>query len=68
MQTASTAACVLFAAFPVIIYGPIAQLGARLNGIEKVASSNLAGSTSSRDHKPDRDCAIIGKIIRSKQE
>ena len=25
--------------------GPIAQLGARLNGIEKVESSNLSGST-----------------------
>jgi hypothetical protein len=30
-------------------HGPIAQLGARLNGIEKVASSNLAGSTDNRD-------------------
>ena len=27
--------------------GPIAQLGARLNGIEKVESSNLSGSTIS---------------------
>lgn len=27
------------------MYGPIAQLGARLNGIEKVESSNLSGST-----------------------
>ena len=28
-----------------ISYGPIAQLGARLNGIEEVESSNLSGST-----------------------
>ena len=27
------------------LLGPIAQLGARLNGIEKVESSNLSGST-----------------------
>ena len=26
-------------------YGPVAQLGARLNGIEKAESSNLSGST-----------------------
>ena len=29
-----------------ISYGPIAQLGARLNGIEEVESSNLSGSTT----------------------
>ena len=27
------------------IYGPIAQLGARLNGIEKAEGSNPSGST-----------------------
>ena len=36
--------------------GPIAQLGARLNGIEKVASSNLAGSTVNRDQAWSRLC------------
>ncbi len=42
--------------------GPIAQLGARLNGIEKVASSNLAGSTDIRDQVTDRECAIMAQI------
>jgi hypothetical protein len=32
-----------------MIIGPIAQLGARLNGIEKVESSNLSGSTESHN-------------------
>ena len=40
-----------------IEYGPIAQLGARLNGIEKVESSNLSGSTKAlaigRQHAAD---------------
>ncbi len=36
--------------------GPIAQLGARLNGIEKAASSNLAGSTGNRDVSKSRLC------------
>lgn len=52
MQQAAnkTATCLLLTAFWKTENGPIAQLGARLNGIEKVASSNLAGSTSNRDY------------------
>jgi hypothetical protein len=44
--------------------GPIAQLGARLNGIEKVAGSNPAGSTQGR-HCAER---VAFDIISVEQE
>jgi hypothetical protein len=45
--------------------GPIAQLGARLNGIEKVGGSNPPGSTLRAISKPSRSCAIIAKTYKS---
>ena len=46
------------------LLGPIAQLGARLNGIEKVEGSNPSGSTERAISLTNRSCAIIVKILK----